>query len=272
MKNVHLIPTEKASRLFYYNNHLGLARNFVKKNDGVNPQHAYITSEKEDFNENDYVITKDGRLVQVSYLLSKDLDGAFKVVIASDPDLIADGIQSIDYEFLEWFVKNPSCEWVEVKSKMNHPRAVFGYEIIVQKEEIKVFSESGSQLFFDEKGRLIKEEPKQEIIATEEDAKIFVDTLENPPAPNEKLKIAFEKQLNQETLEEDLLDTVIQIVGDSDCTTIKEFFVKHNWQQEQDKNKYSEEEVENIAKDAYTMGRNNILIGVFNKWFEQLKK
>ena len=35
---------------------------------------------------------------------------------------------------------------------------------------------------------------------------------------------------------------------------------------------YSEEEVETIAKDAYTMGRYNILIGVFNKWFEQFKK
>jgi hypothetical protein len=35
---------------------------------------------------------------------------------------------------------------------------------------------------------------------------------------------------------------------------------------------YSEEEVEKMAKDAYTMGRKNILIGVFNKWFEQFKK
>jgi hypothetical protein len=40
----------------------------------------------------------------------------------------------------------------------------------------------------------------------------------------------------------------------------------------QDKRMYSEEEVEVIAKDAYIMGRNNILIGVFNKWFEQFKK
>jgi hypothetical protein len=39
------------------------------------------------------------------------------------------------------------------------------------------------------------------------------------------------------------------------------------WQQEQDKKMYSEEEVEVIAKDAYSMGRNNILIGVFNRWF-----
>jgi len=41
------------------------------------------------------------------------------------------------------------------------------------------------------------------------------------------------------------------------------------WQQERS---YSKEEVETIAKDAYTMGRYNILIGVFNKWFEQFKK
>jgi hypothetical protein len=47
-----------------------------------------------------------------------------------------------------------------------------------------------------------QEEPNQEIIATEEDAKIFVDAIENPPDPNEKLKRAFGKQLNQETLEE----------------------------------------------------------------------
>ena len=38
------------------------------------------------------------------------------------------------------------------------------------------------------------------------------------------------------------------------------------------KKRYSEEEVETIARDAYSMGRNNILIGVFNKWFEQFKK
>jgi hypothetical protein len=35
---------------------------------------------------------------------------------------------------------------------------------------------------------------------------------------------------------------------------------------------YNEQEVEKIAKDAYIMGRNNLLIGVFNKWFKQFKK
>ena len=34
---------------------------------------------------------------------------------------------------------------------------------------------------------------------------------------------------------------------------------------------YNKEELKTIAKDAYEMGRNGILIGVFNKWFEQFK-
>jgi hypothetical protein len=35
--------------------------------------------------------------------------------MTTDQDLIADGIQAIDHEFLEWFVENPSCEEVEVE-------------------------------------------------------------------------------------------------------------------------------------------------------------
>ena len=38
------------------------------------------------------------------------------------------------------------------------------------------------------------------------------------------------------------------------------------------KRMYSEEEVETIAKDAYDKGKNYLLTGVFNKWFEQYRK
>lgn len=48
-----------------------------------------------------------------------------------------------------------------------------------------------------------------------------------------------------------------------------DFIEGAKWQAER---MYSEEEVEMIARDAYEMGRKNILIGVFNKWFEQFKK
>jgi hypothetical protein len=51
--------------------------------------------------------------------------------------------------------------------------------------------------------------------------------------------------------------------------SVKDFSRGAKWQA---RRMYSEGEVETIAKDAYNMGKNNILIGVFNKWFEQYKK
>ena len=59
--------------------------------------------------------------------------------MSTDADLIKDGIQAIDDEFLEWFVKNPSCEEVEV---MNVPDFIYQtkhscYKIIIPKEEPK---------------------------------------------------------------------------------------------------------------------------------------
>ena len=40
---------------------------------------------------------------------------AKKIILTTDTHLIKDGVQSIDDEFLEWFVKNSSCEFVEVR-------------------------------------------------------------------------------------------------------------------------------------------------------------
>ena len=81
--------------------------------------------------------------------------------------------------------------------------------------------------------------------------------------------------MKQETLEEVahemLVDYGIKSIGQSiGVSTVKKLMVDMaKWQAER---RYSEEEVRTIAKDAYSMGRNNILIGVFNKWFEQFKK
>jgi hypothetical protein len=41
------------------------------------------------------------------------------------------------------------------------------------------------------------------------------------------------------------------------------------WQQERS---YSEEEVIDIAKQAFVLGKDFGLIGTFNEWFEQFKK
>jgi hypothetical protein len=36
------------------------------------------------------------------------------IILTTDQDLIADGVQAIDDDFLKWFVKNPSCENIEI--------------------------------------------------------------------------------------------------------------------------------------------------------------
>jgi hypothetical protein len=75
----------------------------------------------------------------------------------------------------------------------------------------------------------------------------------------------------EETLEEAAEKYAKQFDWAEDSSPQIDFIEGAKWQQEQDKNKYSEEEVETIAKDAYTMGRNVYLYNT-NKWFEQFKK
>lgn len=112
MKNIHVLPKDIFNQLGV--DHYGKTPTQIKIAEFLINKNIYITSPNEDINENDYIITKDGRLVEVSYLLSKDLEGASKVILTTDQDLIKDSVQAIDNEFLEWFVKNPSCEEVKV--------------------------------------------------------------------------------------------------------------------------------------------------------------
>jgi hypothetical protein len=145
MKNIHLIPTSQPSRLSdCHNNKLHL--------DDVkylrNYQNIYITSDEE-IKEGDWFLWKDTEepyifkcigltdedSLQVKNSLTKKIgtynrnskDSDYgdwyrcyskKIILTTDQDLIKDGVQSIDDEFLEWFVKNPSCESVEVETKI----------------------------------------------------------------------------------------------------------------------------------------------------------
>ena len=58
------------------------------------------------------MITKDDYIFRVDFLLDKKLSYSSKILLTNDPKLIADGVQAIEDEFLEWFVKNPSCRFV----------------------------------------------------------------------------------------------------------------------------------------------------------------
>ncbi len=139
MKNIHLLPTDKPSRLFKFANELHLdtiPKDYYKK------YNIYITSDEE-IKEGDWIGYPNLKnWVPVQYLHGDFLGSEKKIILTTDQDLIADGVQSIDDEFLEWFVKNPSCESVVVNfnykkfrwSELNKSQC---YKIIIPHEEPK---------------------------------------------------------------------------------------------------------------------------------------
>jgi hypothetical protein len=171
MKNIHLIATDKPSRLLVRNDkpfvsmlkeHSPFSTNKTHTN-----QHIYITSDEE-IKEGDWFIHKTYAVLSLHKCIGRSakqnvigndyieymLGYCKKVILTTDQDLIKDGVQAIDDEFLEWFVKNPSCVRVEVANDLKyfnvdelrerHLKGLphlysesIGYKIIIPKEEPK---------------------------------------------------------------------------------------------------------------------------------------
>jgi hypothetical protein len=123
MKNIHLIPTDKPSRLAKHSSGSFHIVSYIAHKKGLykmTNQHIYITNDEE-IKEGDWFYDLDTKYVKVNQSWKNsnlDLNGK-KIILTTDPDLIKDGVQSIEDTFLEWFVKNPSCEFVEVEKKDN---------------------------------------------------------------------------------------------------------------------------------------------------------
>jgi hypothetical protein len=119
MKNVHVIQTDKPSRLAY----LTKKGKEVYKDLRLFEKPMPIILESE--NQNIYIISNDEKPKTGEWALFQgkihkcieDITGDQfkKIILTTNQDLIEDGIQAIDDEFLEWFVKNPTCEFVEVE-------------------------------------------------------------------------------------------------------------------------------------------------------------
>jgi hypothetical protein len=112
MKNIHLIPTDKPSRLHLGDSGLVLCDlNFGRNT--INGQNIYITND-EFIKEGDFGLNLSTKNI-VQYDGIKGLDSYYKkIILTTDQDLIKDGVQAIDDEFLQWFIQNQSCEKVEV--------------------------------------------------------------------------------------------------------------------------------------------------------------
>ena len=170
MRNLYLLETPKPSRLHLGKSGLVLC-DLVFNPTTINSQHIYITNSEKP-KEGDWVyennlnqetkiyqiIKRDGRLMffrfrSVPIWLDENQHGCKKIILTTDPDLIKDGVQELDDEFLEWFVKNPSCESVKVEildtfkktnevyvdeiAGGNYYEIIKQYKIIIPQEETK---------------------------------------------------------------------------------------------------------------------------------------
>ena len=110
MKNIHILPTDKPSSIGYDG-----VKNLHFVNDFIDDyQNIYITSDEE-IKEGDWCyhpLLKGGCIILSKF--DNPNSTMKKIILTTDADLIKDGVQAIDNEFLEWFVKNPSCEEVKV--------------------------------------------------------------------------------------------------------------------------------------------------------------
>jgi hypothetical protein len=200
-------------------------------------------------------------------LLSNEVAKGNKIILTTNKFLIKDGVQAIDDNFLEWFVKNPSCEYVKLKSihgkkwkdyeyykewhKDKVPDWAWDYKIIIPKEEPTILEEAKQRAanYMSLKGAL---EPKDVVLGykTSLDAQMlnsqYVD-FSNPNA--DKITSTSTTSFKQETIEE----AAKRIYG-SDVSKDVEYYAflnGANWQAER---MYSEEEVIKIVETSRITG------------------
>jgi hypothetical protein len=147
MKNIHVLPTDKPSRLYKSKitqiTHIFMSNAISQHGDATYNLNIYITSDEE-IKEGDCVLYHEDKISQVLGInideLKLDKGGVWrssckKIILTTDQDLIKDGVQSIDDEFLEWFVENPSCEYVDLDTFSLGNKILFN--VVFPKEEPK---------------------------------------------------------------------------------------------------------------------------------------
>jgi hypothetical protein len=251
MKNIHLLPTDKPSKLCIDNscNELNYSEVEGLSSKHITNQHIYITNDEKPksgdwcFNPKTNKIVKVGHHGHYGY-------SSKKIILTTDPDLIENGVQPIDDEFLEWFVKNPSCEYVEWDKNYNRGNGKFYYKIIIPQEEPK---------------KLVGE-------------RIMPLDNDNIEEEEETLEEAAENSISQWRKEVESWGEKDNFLLNIDSESDYRLGFKNGakWQAEQDKNKYSEEEVGELVYNI--IGEYGKHYGIMidgtklNDLFEQFKK
>jgi hypothetical protein len=135
MKNLYLLPTDQPTGIFETNSGLQFSIMNKVRHGEFKGFHIYITSDEE-IGEGDWYLDTTVNVIFKNDKLFLNGTGYKKIILSTDPELIADGIQAIDDEFLLWFVKNSNCEFVVIDwSPLS--KNLYGWKIIIPKEEPK---------------------------------------------------------------------------------------------------------------------------------------
>jgi hypothetical protein len=228
MKNIHILPTERTSRLYYNSQEKAYQLcEFPKYHTDIKSTHNLYITNDEEIKEGDWVIDDEQDVFQVlevnnlQGILRSDgftyvIDVCKKIILTTDQDL--DGVQAIDDEFLEWFVKNSSCKEVGIvndtltvgeMSKLPLGTRNHKYKIIIPKEEPKqdsVFDKLEVEKEYEQEIFELGEEPRQEITINEVSKKLKGKELFKESNDRARKTLSEIKSLPiQETLEEDAL-------------------------------------------------------------------
>jgi len=274
MKNLHILTNNcSISNLVVIGDKLTLIRsNYYSKRyikfHGYQSKAIYITNDEEPKN-GDWILNSWN---EIHKLTKNDKSESYKntckkIILTTDQDIIKDGVQPIPDEFLEWFVKNPNCDSVVIEekyrkccrntdSKNENCIETINCEGWLSKEYERPYKTTCDKRFEGYKIIIPQEESKQE----------------------RKRGIIITHVGQQEALEE-----VSEKYASSKCTPpaimhkgltdAVKFGAK--WQQEQDKNKFSKEDMMEAFHAESRVWSNRIKDWkevTFSEWFEQFKK
>jgi hypothetical protein len=253
MKNVHLIPTFKPSRLYKSKITQDISMgpiDIYQHGDATYNLTIYITSDEKP-KAGDWSLYQNKIHKCIEDIIGDEFK---KIILTTDQDLINDGVQAIDDEFLHWFVKNLSCEYVEVKQELGLClNCEWNYDSCPNTEEC------------------LKDNYK--IIIPQEEPKSSCPKCRTTDFDNcHSIQCPMREEPKQETLEEAaerLYPFAFGGIGNSENDKKNHFVKGAEWQSERT---YSEEEVIDLLQEMNDWptifdGRIDI-----KEWFEQFKK
>ena len=149
-RNLWVIPTDKPSRVYEGVNKELKFTDHPITHKRIWCHNIYITSDEIPKLDEWGINTKNNVVFKCKGFTPDEYDKKYckKIILTTDMDLIKDNVQSIDDDFLQWFVKNPSYEKVKIDKSnlLNTSRTYLGvdkYKIIIPKEEPKQERERG---------------------------------------------------------------------------------------------------------------------------------